>query len=41
MVALQQPDWKRVVISLVFLWAGGMSSWELHQKAIAELKKLE
>ncbi len=37
---LASGDWKSVLIALVWLWAGGMSSWEIHQQAQRQLNKL-
>ncbi|MCP1198780.1 hypothetical protein [Notoacmeibacter sp. MSK16QG-6] len=33
-------EWKNLVIALIWLWAGGMSSWELHEMAARNLDRL-
>ncbi|OWY18244.1 hypothetical protein B6V73_00035 [Thioclava sp. JM3] len=33
-------QWKNLIVALVWLWAGGMSSWELHQLAQRKLDEL-
>lgn len=39
--AMQTFEIRNLIAGLVFLWAGGMSSWELHGMARRELKKLD
>lgn len=40
-IAYQTFEWIKMLYSLVFLWAGGMSSWELHKMAQRQLAKLD
>lgn len=40
-VALQGLDTKGIIGALIWLWAAGMSSWELHEMAQKQLSKLD
>lgn len=33
-------EWKGLLLALVWLWAGGMSSWEIHKMAERNLDRL-
>lgn len=33
-------EWKNLIMALVWLWMGGMSSWELHRMAERNLDRL-
>lgn len=37
----QTFDFSRIFPALIFVWVGGMSSWELHQLAQKQLNKLD
>jgi hypothetical protein len=37
---LSSHDGRSIFVALVWLWAGGMSSWELHKMAQRHLDKL-
>ena len=39
-VLLETFQWKNLILGVVWLWAGGMSSWELHRLAQRKLDKL-
>lgn len=40
-IAYQSLELSKILYSLIFLWVGGMSSWELHQMAQRQLSKLD
>lgn len=40
-VAIQGVETKALIVAIFWLWAGGMSSWELHQTAQKQLDKLD
>ena len=37
---LNDFSWKSAAMALVWMWAGGMSSWELHKMADRHLNRL-
>ncbi|WP_158659354.1 hypothetical protein [Paracoccus denitrificans] len=39
--AFNTYEWPKMVMGLVWFWAGGMSSWELHRCAQRYLAKLD